>query len=217
MRLGSGWWWKALILPGCIAYQLLVHSVTVDEYGSSVRLTLAAVPLLGFAYWVARFARYKLRWALALLAAGAVIYGIDQQDRLGLAAANGFTHAAINLFLMWLFGRTLFRGREALITGFARRVHGALPPEIETYSRRVTLAWCVFFVVQVGLSAVLFAFATLEAWSLFVNVLSVPLVAFMFVAEYLYRVTRYRDFAHASLAKGMELFADKTARAPDVR
>ena len=217
MRRGSGWWWKALILPACIAYQLLVHSVIVDEYGSSVRLTLAAVPLLGFAYWVARFARNKLRWALVLLAAGAVIYGIDHQDRLGLAAANGFTHAAINLFLMWLFGRTLFRGREPLITGFARRVHGTLPPEMETYTRRITLAWCVFFIAQVGLSAVLFAFATLEVWSLFVNVLSMPLVAFMFVAEYVYRVTRYRNFAHASLVKGIQLFADKTARAPHVR
>lgn len=216
MRRGSGWWWKALILPACIAYQLLVHAVTVDEYGSSVRLMLAAIPLLGFAYWVAGFARNKLRWSLVLLAAGAVIYGIDQQDRLGLVAANGFSHAAINLFLMWLFGHTLFGGRVPLITGFARRVHGTLPPEMETYTRRITLAWSIFFMAQIALSAVLFAFATLEAWSLFVNVLSLPLVAVMFVAEYAYRVARYRNFAHASLADGLRLFADKTARAPRV-
>ena len=216
MRRGSGWWWKALILPACIAYQLLVHAVTVDEYGSSVRLMLAAVPLLGFAYWIAGFARNKLRWALVLLAAGAVIYGIDQHDRLGLAASNGFSHAAINLFLMWLFGRTLFGGRVPLITAFARRVHGTLPLEMETYTRRITLAWSIFFMAQIALSAVLFAFATLEAWSLFVNVLSMPLVAVMFVAEYAYRVARYRNFAHASLADGLRLFSDKTVRAPRV-
>jgi uncharacterized membrane protein len=123
-----------------------------------------------------------------------------------LAVLNGVPHAAINIFLLSFFARTLVHGREALITGFARRVHGSLPGYIESYSRRVTWAWCVFFGAQVVVSVILFAAASLETWSLFVNVLSFPLVAVMFVAEYLYRIARFRDYPHASIWEGVRAF-----------
>ena len=136
-----------------------------------------------------------------------------------LAVLNGVPHAAINIFLLSFFARTLVHGREALITGFARRVHGSLPPHIESYSRRVTWAWCVFFGAQVVVSVILFAAASLETWSLFVNVLSFPLVAVMFVAEYLYRIARFPDYPHASIWEGIRAFvrpepAPRPAEAP---
>jgi uncharacterized membrane protein len=107
-----------------------------------------------------------------------------------------------------VFGRTLIAAREPLITGFARRVHGSLPPEMETYTRHVTIAWCVFFIAQPAISAALLAWAPLDAWSFFVNVLNLPLLALMFAAEYLYRVTRYRHFPHASILKGVQMFTE---------
>ena len=67
-------------------------------------------------------------------------------------------------------------------------------------------AWCLFFAAQVLISALLFTAASLDTWSLFVNVLNLPLVALMFAAEYLYRVTRYRHFPHASIMKGVQMF-----------
>jgi uncharacterized membrane protein len=118
-------------------------------------------------------------------------------------------HAAINLFLLWVFGRTLAPGREPLITGFARGVHGTLPPYIEVYTRNVTLAWCIVFALQVIVSLILFAYASRESWSLFVNVLSLPLVALTFVIEYAYRIMRYPDFPHASIWMGIRLFMDR--------
>jgi hypothetical protein len=117
-------------------------------------------------------------------------------------------HAAINLFLLWVFGRTLGAGSEPLITGFARAVHGTLPPFLEAYTRNVTIAWCVFFASQVIVSLMLFAYASLESWSLFVNLLSFPLVAVAFVAEYAYRVIRYPDFPHVSIWTGIRLFME---------
>jgi uncharacterized membrane protein len=57
-------------------------------------------------------------------------------------------------------------------------------------------------------SLLLFAFASLPAWSLFVNVLSLPLIAAMFIAEYVYRVLRYRRFSHASLFAGVRAFRE---------
>jgi uncharacterized membrane protein len=54
----------------------------------------------------------------------------------------------------------------------------------------------------------LFAFSPLESWSLFANVLTLPLVALMFVVEYAYRVARYRDFAHVPLLTAVSAFRE---------
>jgi uncharacterized membrane protein len=58
----------------------------------------------------------------------------------------------------------------------------------------VTVAWCCFFVAQLLGSALLFLFAPLAAWSLFVNVLNVPLVGAMFTAEFVYRQWRHAHY-----------------------
>lgn len=124
-----------------------------------------------------------------------------------LVLLAGVPHAVGYLFLLWLFGRTLRRGSEALITGLARRVHGHLPPHLEAYTRRLTRAWCVFFAAQLAASASLLAFASLDSWSLFVNLLNLPLVVAMFVADYHYRVIRYPHGPHASIAQAIAAFA----------
>ncbi|HEV7392545.1 MAG TPA: hypothetical protein VGO08_12950 [Burkholderiales bacterium] len=215
MQHGSGWLWKALILPACIAYQLLVHSVLVDGTSSAARFALALIPLLALGCWVAKRARKKLLWTVGICAVAVTTYAIERRDGVGLPAMNAFTHAAINLLMLWIFGRTLLRGREPLITGFARRIHGGLAPDIEAYTRRITLMWCIFFAGQIVVSAALFALASLDTWSVFVNMLSLPLVALVFVCEYVYRVMRFRDHEHISMLKGIQVVADEPSpRAP---
>jgi uncharacterized membrane protein len=135
------------------------------------------------------------------------------EARVTLALLNGIPHAAINALMLWMFGRTFFLEREPLVTGFARRVHGSLPPHIERYTRHVTLAWCVFFAAQIVVSAILLAAGALDRWSFFVNVLSCPLIGAMFIAEYLYRVARFRDFPHVSLWEGIQAFVAHTRAA----
>jgi uncharacterized membrane protein len=206
MQRWAGLLWKALILPACVGYQLLVHSAMMNGQPGYVRLTLSVLPLLPFGVWIARCAQQKGRWAVLLLAAAIVIQLIEHEARLGLAAAYGLPHAAIYLLLLWSFGRTLAPEREPMITGFARRIHGSLPASLEIYTRRLTLVWCGFFAAQVAISAALFVLAPLDVWSLFVNVLNVPLLVLMFGVEYLYRLLRYPDFPHASIMKGVRMF-----------
>lgn len=97
-------------------------------------------------------------------------------------------HIGTNLALGVFFGRTLFGGREALVTQFARLAHGGAISEIKRrYSRQVTVAWTTFFFTMVAVSTVLFWLAPASAWSIFANLLSTPLIMLMFVGEHLAR------------------------------
>ena len=157
--------------------------------------------------------------ACRLLAVGGVIaYPILLHLRVTRGAVEapvlalaGLPHGAAYVFLLWLFGRTLMRGREPIITRIARRVRGTLPPELETYTRSLTAAWCVFFAGQLAVSALLFASGPVEHWSLFVSVLNFPLVALMFVGDWLCRVVRYPHLPQSSIAKAVRAFAQERA------
>jgi len=206
-----GWLWPALLLLMGVGYQCLVHSAVAGGQVESVRVALAFLPLLALAAWVVTRARNRRAWSIVLLAAGIAVYVLEHQERWGLAAAYGIPHAAIYLSLCWLFGQTLWHSKEPLVTRLARRVHGTLPPELVAYTRRVTYAWCIFFASQVLVSALLFKFASIEVWSLFINVLNFPLLVLMFIGEHVYRVIRHREFSHTSVFDGLRVFSNDVA------
>jgi uncharacterized membrane protein len=197
------------LVAAALAYEALVHWAVVSGRSVWFGPLLALTPALAGALLLSLRARRPTFLAAWLLAAG-------------LALTLAFAHAparwanllyplpstAIYLLLLWVFARTLAPGREALVTRLARRVHGSLPDDITSYTRRVTWAWSLFFAAMAAGSVTLFAFASLEAWSLFANVMSLPLIASMFVAEYAYRISRYRDFGHVSLLTAVRAFRD---------
>ncbi len=192
-----------------IGYEAAAHWAAVGGQGTTLGALIALGPALAALLLVVLRTR-RLAWLA--LAAGIVIALAVLLARRGAAALTllyPLPSVTIYLLLLWWFGRTLAPGREALVTGLARHVHGTLPPEIEAYTRRVTWAWCVFFAAMAFTSVALFTLAPLEAWSLFANVLTGPLVALMFVGEYVYRVSRYRDFPHVSLLTAVRAFRDR--------
>lgn len=211
MGRSLGWLWTALVVLGCFGYQWLVHSAVMEGQAESVRISLMVVPLLALAYWVMVRAHNKPLGLFILLAVSGAIYLLEHEKHWGLAVAYGIPHAAVYLFLLWFFGHTLLSGKEPLITRLARRVHGTLPPEMEAYTRGVTLAWCVFFAAQVIVSALLFNYASLNIWSLFITIMNFPLLVLMFVSEYAYRMARHRDFPHASILKSIQAFTQDAA------
>ena len=208
-----GWLWLALILLMGVGYQFLVYSAVAGRQIEPIRIALPFLPLLALAWWVVTRAGNKWLWSFILLAAALAIYVLTRQQLWGLAAAYGISHAVIYWSLLWFFGQTLRHGKEPLVTRFARHVHGTLPPAMATYTRRVTYAWCIFFAMQIAGSALLFKFASLNAWSLFINVLNFPLLALMFIGEYACRTVRHPEFPHASLLDGIRAFSNDSARA----
>ena len=126
------WLWTATILLACVGYQILVHSAVTGAQPGPIRIALTILPLLVLACWVAMRSRNKPAWLLVLLLAGTATYLLVGRDVWGLAAAYGVSHAAIYLALLGMFGRTLWPGREPLITRLAHRVHGELRPDLKS-------------------------------------------------------------------------------------
>jgi uncharacterized membrane protein/acyl-CoA synthetase (AMP-forming)/AMP-acid ligase II len=107
----------------------------------------------------------------------------------------------IDLALCWLFGRSLRRGAEPLITSFARHAHGGdLPPDVPPYTRRVTLAWTLLFAAMAAAAMGLAAFGSERGWTLFVYVASPALVAALFLGEFAWRRVRFRHHPRQRLA-----------------
>jgi uncharacterized membrane protein len=187
------------VVFGVLGYEGIVHWLLVSGRAESLGPIFAFAPLLLIGAWL--LLRYSRAGGVALIV-GAIVAVAIMRARHGLPDFRllyPVPHIGAHMLLLWMFGRSLRAGREPLVTFMARRVHGGyLPPDIELYTRRVTLAWCIYFAVNAAISIVLFAFAPLGVWSWFANVLNVPLILLMFVAEYAYRVWRYPNFSHAS-------------------
>lgn len=125
-------------------------------------------------------------------------------------------HAAMFVALAAWFAASLRPGRDARVTRFALLAEGTLSPRGLAYTRRVTLAWALFCAAMAAASGLLFFLAPLAAWSLFANVLTLPLVGAMFVAEYLVRARACPELARGGLAPGvlrsMRAYWDTIAR-----
>jgi uncharacterized membrane protein len=85
------------------------------------------------------------------------------------------------------FGRSLRAGEVALCTRLADKLHGPLNAAEILYTRRVTLAWTLFFALMGVIIAVLYVAAPRAVWSAFVNFVATLLIVAMFAAEYAVR------------------------------
>jgi uncharacterized membrane protein len=122
-----------------------------------------------------------------------------------LTGVGALVHAFIYLSLLAAFALSLRPGREAVITQMARSVRGDLTEELITYTRGVTVMWCVFFMAEPLASLVLYLEASRSVWVIFISMMNLPLVAFVFVAEYIYRRIRLRHYSHESLLEMIRL------------
>ncbi|WP_297492730.1 hypothetical protein [Acidocella sp.] len=130
--------------------------------------------------------------------------------KLGFVTVSALTHWGLYASLLATFALTLRPGREPLITGMARRLHGPLSTEMLRYTRKVTIAWALFFAMQLAVSVGLFCFAPLTFWSFFVNILDIPLVIVMFAVEYAIRLRVLCDPPRHSLAAIFDMVANAT-------
>lgn len=190
-----------------MSFALLAHAALVDGIPPAAGAALSLVPAALLAWWLVNRTRHRIVAAVALLGLAAGLWlGWPQLER-HFPDVLFIQHAGINLVLGIVFGRTLFGGGEPLVTTFARLVHGILPPEVERYTRRVTIAWTVFFAVLFAASCALYLTKQQAAWSFLATIASPVLIATMFVAEYFVRHRVLPDWERVGILGGVRAFA----------
>ncbi len=196
-----------------ITYALLVHHVNASGQVSVLGATLALAPLalLGIVLALRRGSRTGGILLLALLAVAAWSSWTVIERHTGLIF--WLQDISLMLALFATFARTLLAGRKPLCVGFAEAIHGgSLPSAHRRYAAQVTVAWVIFFGAMATISSLLFFFTPLATWSFFVNFLTLPLVALMFVAEYLVRRYMLPDAPIAHILAAVKAYRNMSLR-----
>ena len=173
----------------------------------------AAYPLLVYA-GLGRLEPRHLAWLLAGLALARAL--ISRQafwwaaaaGAGGLALVGGVGNALlplklypvlVNAVFLTVFGVSLLHPPSA-VERLARLTEPDLPAAARPYTRRVTQAWCVFFLVNGLLALATALWASNDVWALYNGLISYGLMGTLFGAEWLVR-RRVRARIEAAAAR----------------
>jgi uncharacterized membrane protein len=189
-----------------IGYPLLAHYTNDSAHSGNLGALVAIAPVVLIALALAWRSprRFTMLGVLALLCIALWAGWPVLENHFGLV--YWLQYVGMQLILFITFGRTLIAGRQPLCTRFAEAVHAPLSPRHEIYTRKVTIAWSVFFVAMALASTSLFFLAPLATWSVFANFLTLPLVALMFIAEFWVRRWVLPDLQHTRILDAVRAY-----------
>ncbi|HYW56498.1 MAG TPA: hypothetical protein VE934_06045 [Polaromonas sp.] len=176
-----------MIAAFCVAYPVLAHLASADPYPDLFAAAVAMAPLLAVAAVLAWRSPYRVAMLALCLAGCVAIYATSGWLVKHFNWVFLLQHAGMQALLAMAFGSTLRPGQVPMVSRFAAIVHGELSPALGRYTRQVTWAWTIYFVIMTALSLLLFWLAPIVVWSAFANLLNFPLLVLMFGGEYLAR------------------------------
>jgi uncharacterized membrane protein len=187
---GAPFWqvcrWTAVFIVGA-TYAVLAHRAAAAGARDSFSTLVAVAPLLTLAFVMAWRSGHRAAMLASWVAVCFALYAVSGWLLTHYEWIFLLEHAGVHALLGAAFGRSLRPGREPLVTGFARIVHGTLSPALVAYTRSVTWAWTCYFAFTSISSLLLFWLAPIAVWSTFANLLTFPLLVAMFAAEYAVR------------------------------
>ncbi len=175
--------WGVLGVLGA-GYAVLAHVAAADPSPGLLNASVATAPLVALSLVLAWRSAHR-SWMLLVCLAGcvALYFGSDW-----LVQHYNWVflmqHVGMQALLGLAFGTTLRSGHTPLVSRLAALVHGQLSPALARYTRQVTWAWTLYFVATAVTSLLLFWLAPVAIWSVFANLLGLPLLLLMFIAEY---------------------------------
>lgn len=221
MTLSAGQLLRGLaVVVFLVVWALIAHSGSAGEGSADLSVLLGIAPVvvaLVLLLWRSSHPALTGAGILAMLGGLGWVWPTLREN---IALLFFLQHLGTNLALGTLFGRSLLGGGEALITQLARTVNeGELSERKHRYTRRATLAWTLFFLVNALVSAILWLFAPQTVWSVFANLLSAPLLAAMFIGEHIWRVKALPPEERPSIAQVARAYRTRNqqrAPAPDL-
>ncbi|MFT5703575.1 MAG: putative membrane protein [Rickettsiales bacterium] len=93
---------------------------------------------------------------------------------------------AVNLIFLAAFSYSLFSG-PSMIEKFARIYDKNLSAKAISYTRKVTIIWCVFFIFNASISLYTTLFSSIEIWTLYNGFISYMIMGALFAGEYAVR------------------------------
>lgn len=203
-----------LITLAGIAYLGMGYIATTVAHPPLITVLLGLVPFGAAA--IAASWRSPLRLPLLLLCAagtGTLIVNLETL-RDHVAWLYFIQHVGAMSLLFVTFGSTLMKEHEQALCS---RIAAFIAPEpldanYLRYTWQVTLAWSLYFAVSALLSAVLFFFAPIEAWSVFANFVTPVTLGIMFVGEYLLRVRLMPNAPRVSVSATILAYQKYTQR-----
>jgi uncharacterized membrane protein len=177
----------AAVLLFFIAYSVLSHYSNLDPQGHDLRTVLALAPMLTLGLVL------LWRWSGALVAllgaaaAGVLLRAFWPRFTQNFSIVYLVQQVGFYSIMAFSFGQSLRPGCVPLCTQLADKVHCPLTALELRYTRGVTLAWVIFFLCNAAANFLLFEFAPLRVWSVFVNFCALPLLLLMFAAEFALR------------------------------
>tara|TARA_R100000005_G_scaffold88808_1_gene58971 strand:+ start:4589 stop:5170 length:582 start_codon:yes stop_codon:yes gene_type:complete len=165
-----------------LAYPFVVYFGLMRFSPLVVGLALVAFLLLRIALQRGRRIGGRSEAGLYLFILGAVLLLLLLDELLAVKAYP----VLISLSFAALFGFSLI-SPPPIIERIARAMEGELDDHAIRYTRRVTEAWVVFFLLNAAVSLWTAFYASLEIWTLYNGFVSYLLIGLMFGGEYLLR------------------------------
>lgn len=145
-------------------------------------IAAALVALLSIRLALSRSARH---WSAPVLLAGILFCGFAIWTNRLLTIR--FYPVLISLAMLGVFAWSLLNP-PTIVEKLARLQHPDLPPEGVSYTRKVTIMWCAFFVINGSIALVTALWTSFEIWSLYNGLISYLLMGLLFAGEYLVRI-----------------------------
>ena len=176
-----------------LAYPLVLHiCLSANQLSIAVYYLSAILMLPLFGSLLAQRRVSSIDLLCVLLALG-LLSVLDSRELLALKLLPVMIHAA----MFGLFAGSLRPGETPIIARVAAAMRPRLAVAEVAYTRTVTLAWAIFFLIMGIVSGLLAIFASTAVWSWFVNVASYFLVGLFFVVEFVFRrrlLAEYVDY-----------------------
>lgn len=213
--IGAQAWRMAATVAVLVTWAVASHLGSAGMVGANFAALVAVLPLVVAAVvllWQWRGAGRRFAGLAALVALLVALWPLLKSNTTLLYYLE---HVGSLLALAVLFGRSLFGVGDALVTSMARAIYGGtLSDRKQRYTRRVTLAWTLFFLANALVSTVLFWLAPVRIWSIHAHLLMGPLVALMFLGEHLVRLRALPPHERPKLTDVLRAYRERAGSLP---